>query len=672
MALMVSLLTAVGAAATAPPADAAAGGQASRYVAISPVRVLDTRDPGFSPLLENGILSVDPLASAVLSDISAAGVDPLDVEAVAINLTIAGPRSFGYLKTWPTAEPTPAAESASAVNNQSAGEDIANFSIVPLGANGRISIQSLNTTDVIVDVQGVFVRSGSSRAGRFVPLPTPKRALDTRKTTPVDGKTAIVVDLTDTVRIPRTASAAVINLVATRTQEVGYLTAYPSGRKPTASNVNYPAGGHDIAGSAITQLDDGKLTIYANGTTDLIVDVIGYMTGEADPTSSSGLFVAFEPERHYDSRPNKEPIGSTPLDGNSRTLQVAGIKSVPATGVLAVASNLTMTETNGAGYLVASATNPPPPNYSTVNAIFNGHTIANHAIVALANGGFSVYSARGAHFVVDISGYFLDGTTTPPTTPRRTASPDVRQAPVDQPAVDNDFTYLQEAEGSKASFGAYALAGRRYYGWNPCRPITYAVNRQGASDAQMAALQAAIYDVEEASGFDLQYVGEAVGSLYISTSSDSVDPRVDGGGEAMAVFGFSDASKTPILSGGTVGIGGLGAGIDPRKAVELAPGDTYAWIVRDGFAIADTTDLFSVQQVRATFAHEIGHMIGLDHVSGFGELMRPVLGAQYTFGNGDKYGLWSVGADPCAAARSSSNALTLEPIGIEGGDWVAD
>jgi hypothetical protein len=669
---MVSLLTVVGSATTAPAADAAAdaaaGGHASRYVPISPIRVLNTRDSGFSPLLDLGILSVDPLVPEV---IDAAGVDPLDVEAVAINLTIAGPKSVGYLKTWPTAEPTPPLKSASAVNNQSAGEDIANFAIVPIGTNGRISIQTRTTTDVIVDVQGVFVRSTSSQAGRFVPIATPQRALDTRNTTPVPGKTSIVVDLAGAVdEIPRTASAAVINLVATRTQEVGYLTAFPKGNPPRTSNVNYPAGGHDIAGSAITQLDNGKLTIYANGTTDVIVDVIGYMTGEADDDISSGLFVAFEPERHYDSRANKAPIGSTPLNGNSHTLQLAGSKSVPADGVLAVASNLTMTETDGGGNLVAYPKNPRPRKYSTVNAVYVGHTIANHAIVALDNGGFSIFSPRRADFIVDVSGYFLDGTTTPPTTTRRVDSPDVRQAPVSQPTLDNDFTYLQEASVQNASFGAYSRAGRRYYGWNPCKSITYAVNRQGANAAQMAALQAAIYDVEEASGFDLVYLGEAVGSL----NTDSVDPRVVGGGEAMAVFGFSNASKTPTLSGGTIGIGGLGAGIDSRSAIEFAPGDDFAWIVRNGFAIADTADLPDMQELRATFAHEIGHMIGLDHVSlsARDELMRPVLTSQFTFGSGDKYGLWSIGADPCAGARLTQRALPLEPIDIDGGRWVAD
>ena len=39
-------------------ADAAAAGQASRYVAISPSRVLDTRDPGFTIMRDSDTLYV--------------------------------------------------------------------------------------------------------------------------------------------------------------------------------------------------------------------------------------------------------------------------------------------------------------------------------------------------------------------------------------------------------------------------------------------------------------------------------------------------------------------------------------------------------------------------------------------------------------------------------------
>jgi len=674
--LLVSILAASSTSGT-PSVEAAPGGQAARYVAITPVRVLDTRTPGLGPLRFTDILSVDPLTADV---VNAAGVDPLDIEAVAINLTITEPVAPGFLKSWPTAAPTPPFESASAVNNRLANETIANFAIVPVGANGRISIQTFESTNVVVDVQGVFARSTASQSGRFVPLGVPQRAIDTRQSSPVQGGTELVVDLADSVGIPRTASAAVINLVAADTQQPGFLTAFPGGALPLASNVNYPGGNYNIAGSAITQLDDGELQIHASGTTDVIVDVIGYMTGQdGTPDGSAfpgtaGLFVPIEPERHYDSRPDGAPFDSQPLfAGQSRTIPIAGVRSVPPTGVLGVASNLTMTETDGPGYLVAYPQNPVPQNYSTVNAVFERHSIANHAVVALGNGSLSVFSQQQSDFIIDVSGYFLDGTVEPPTSPRRedtnpAPTPDVPQAPANKPPFDETFTYLQVAEESEREFAAYERDGRRYFGWNPCAPITYAVNSLRATPEQVGALNLAIRDVERASGFDFVYVGEATGSLDIN----SVDPRVAGGGEAMAVFGFSDPYETPVLAGGTIGIGGLGQGIDDRSAVELADGDRFAWIVRDAFAIADVTNLPTLEAVQGTFAHEIAHMVGLDHVQSRDELMFASPTRQFTLGEGDKYGLWTIGARPCTSALFSDFIPSPEPTGFDVTGWIAD
>ncbi len=665
LAIFASLITLAASTDNVRVADAAVGGQASRYVAISPLRVLDTRDPGFTIMRNGDTLSVNPLTPGVLS---ASGANPLDVEAVAVNLTITGPVTDGWLRSFPTALTTPDQVATSAINNQFANEDIANLSIVPVGANGRISIQTLRSTHVVVDVQGVFTRATSSRGGRFVPLDVPTRVTDTRVTQqPLAAKTSRVIDLT-TVGIPPSASAALINLIATNTKGIGgYLTSYPGGTPPFVSNMNYPGGNHTVAGSAITRLDNGKLTVYASGATDLVVDVIGYMTGESAPNSTSGLFVAIPPERHYDSRATEPPFGTSPLTaGTSRTLQIAGRLTVPATGVLGVATNLTMTNTDGIGYLVMYPKNPMPLEYSTVNSVFQNHSIANHAIAKLGNGKLSVYSNGKSDFIVDISGYFLDGTTTPPTTPLPTATNpapmpnDVNPGVVEVPEADNDYDYLIEGR-----FGAYSRSGRKYYGWKPCEAITYAVNTERATQAQIDAMNRSIRDAEDASGFDFVYVGEVTGSL----NTNGVDPRVPGGPNAMAVIGFSDPYETPILDGGTIGIGGIGPNI-LGSPITLAPGASTAWIVQGGFALIDVSDIIDPAEIESAFTHEIGHMLGLDHVNAIGELMRPIISnpPQTDYGPGDANGLYSIGEPQCTlpgGAPLSRSAPVGEPFGID-------
>ena len=680
--------------ATAPDGDvvrAESTGQATRYVAFSPIRVLDTREGGADPLRSRASMSIQPLTPAVLA---AAGADPLDIEAVAINLTIVDPVLPGWLKTFPTSQPAPDIFSASAVNNQFANENIANFSIVPVGANGRISIQSLSGSDVVVDVQGVFTRSTGSKAGRFIPLATPRRALDTRPTGPIPAKKNIVLDLAGTVGIPPNASAAVINVVAADTRQPGFLTMWPENetRPDPASNINYPGGFYNIAGSAITRLSNGKLRIYAHGTTDVVVDVVGYMTGDSDANGTRGLFVPVEPERHYDSRSNEPPFGTTQLRARTaRTIGIAGKFSVPATGVEAVASNITMTETAGPGFLAVYPKNPRPDPYSTVNNVFVRHSIANHAIVELDSGSLTIYTHNTADAIVDITGYFLDGTVTPPERARRTntstaPTPDVNPGEILSPPFDDDFAFLQEAGSQdEAQVAPYERNGRRYFGWNPCDPITYAVNAGRANQEQINALNVAIRQVEEASGFDFVYLGNANGSL----DENGVDPRVPGKGSAMAVFGFSDPYATPALAGGTIGIGGLGRGIDNQTAIEQKAGAPFAYIVRDGFAIADITDVTETDELISTFTHEIGHMVGLNHVGvdsagrlngqALDELMLPVLTSQTTFGNGDKTGLYRLGEPNCpggatlqldvATADGSQNSA---PAAFDVVRWVAD
>ncbi len=56
------------------------------------------------------------------------------------------------------------------------------------------------------------------------------------------------------------------------------------------------------------------------------------------------------------------------------------------------------------------------------------------------------------------------------------------------------------------------------------------------------------------------FLGNVNGSLFVDENGSSIDANVPGVGQAMAVIAFSDASATPILSGNTIGVGGIGSG----------------------------------------------------------------------------------------------------------------
>ena len=651
--------------------EAAVGGLATRYVPIAPIRVLDTRES--NALQPKKALKLNPIDTAVSAAIVAKGVDPTKVEAVAINVTAIDTLGPGFLTAWPTGSVQP---NVSSLNYQTAGSVVPNLAIVPLGAGGQISIYSLSGTDLSVDVQGVFERADSSADGRFIPI-VPDRAIDTRERTPIGAGKSIVVDLTG--QIPATASAAVLNIAATETAGPGYLTVWADGemRPSPAANLNYPTANYTVANSVITGVNAGKVRIFSLAGSDVVVDVVGYMTGNLAPRTSEGLYVPLLPQRLADSRSNKAPCRSQGI-GAERTdrLLVAGKLEVPSTGVSAVTMNLTMTNTLQAGFLEAFpfATTRPEP-YSSVNAVRSGQTVGNHTIVALNAGEIDLFSSHGTDFVADITGYFLDRTGTPPTAAAAATATAAEPTPQTEescaipiPRANNDYEYLQAA-GQDGDLAPYSRNGRKYFGWRPCDSITYAVNTQRANRTQIDAMNRAIRQVENASGFDFVFLGDVNGSL----NTDNIDANVPGVGQAMAVIAFSDSTATPILDGSVIGIGGIGSG----SGSNLVQDGSFAWIVRGGFALADINDVTEPGKITATFAHELGHLVGLNHVSAVKELMRPVLSDQSDFGDGDRNGLYSIGKPQCSSrgtlgSRSSAPLGTGPPASFTITGWIAD
>jgi hypothetical protein len=673
LALLTSTLVVGVSSVSSTRVEAAAGGLATSYVPIAPIRILDTR--GSSALQPKSSLTLTPIDAAVSAAISAKGVDPAKVEAVAINLTAIDTFGPGFLTAWPTGSDQP---NISSLNHQTARAVVPNLAIVPLGTNGQISIYSLSGTDLSIDVQGVFERADSSIGGRFIPI-VPDRAIDTRESTPIGVGKSIVVDLTG--QIPVTASAAVLNIAATETVGPGYLTVWANGvpRPDPAANLNYPAANYTVANSVITGVNAGKVRIFSLASADVVVDVVGYMTGDNDEGGdvSEGLYVPLLPQRLWDSRPNEAPCRTSNIGaGKTASLAVAGQLQVPSTGVSAVTMNLTMTGTLRAGFLEAfpSETKRPDP-YSSVNAVRSGQTVGNHAVVAINAGGIDLFSSHGTDFVADITGYFLDQGATPPTSAIEPTPQPVVVCKVPVPPADEDYEYLQPA-GQNKDLAPYFRGGRGYFGWRPCDSITYAVNTERATQIQIDAMNTAIRQVENASGFDFVFLGNVNGSLFVDENGSSIDANVPGVGQAMAVIAFSDASATPILSGNTIGVGGIGSGSGDAVVRDGA----LAWIVRGGFALTDIDDVTTPRVITATFAHELGHMVGLDHVTGAsaaGELMRPVLTNQSTYGNGDKNGLYSIGQPQCPTAgaldaRRSATLGTDAPTSFSVTGWIAD
>ncbi len=382
-------------------------------VPISPTRVCDTRAGNPSGL--SGIpaqcdgKTLTPGNPLTVQVTGVGGVPTSGVTGVAVNVTVTNPASSGFLTVYPAGQLAPTSSNL----NFRSGETVANLVEVGVSQQGQLSVvTNAAQADVIIDVEGYFTTSAGP--GLYTGL-SPTRVCDTRANQPQNqctGKTlgpngTLSVQVAGLGGVPVGAEAAVVNVTATNTTSPGYLTIFPSGAAPTASNLNWGRGA-TVANLVVAALNSsGGLTVYnPQGSTDVVVDVLGYYAGGSG--AGSHFAPAPSPARICDTRanqPQNQCTGKTLQAGQTLTLQVTGLAGVPAAAT-AVVVNVTATDTTSAGYLTVFPSGSPPLA-SNLNWT-EGSTVPNLVIATLnPTGGFSVYNAHGStDVVVDVLGWY--------------------------------------------------------------------------------------------------------------------------------------------------------------------------------------------------------------------------------------------------------------------------
>lgn len=401
--------------ATVPWVAGAAGAAAgqSRFVPLTPSRLLDTRDgtgqgaPGMVP--SNGTIRLQVTGHG--------GVPASGAVAVVMNVTATGATGPGFVTVWPATEPQP---TASNLNIEHQGETISNLVTVQLGSDGAVYLYAMAATHLVADVAGYFTPSDATDAGRVVPM-SPTRVLDTRTgvgapTAPVGAGGSVTVDFAGFV--PTGAAAVVLNVTATNTTLPGFVTAWPAGLpQPLASNLNVEQAGQTIANLVMVPLSAaGKVALYSQSRLDLVADLEGYVTGAGAPVSTDGLFTPLVPTRALDTR------ASNPLPrlagGVAATLPLAGRAGVPATGVAAVLMNVTATGAAAPGFVTVFPGGGGVPLASNLNISGPGQTIPNLALGSLGTGGtVGLYSLSSTDLVIDVAGWFSGSAGAPGPSP---------------------------------------------------------------------------------------------------------------------------------------------------------------------------------------------------------------------------------------------------------------
>lgn len=256
--------------------------------------------------------------------------------------------------------------------------------------------------------------------GAFNPL-DPCRMLDTRTGNGANGAVAsngqIGLKVTGRGGIPATGvSAVVLNLTVTNSTHTGMIVAYPAGGSPgETSSINFVPG--QVVANQVTAMvgDDGVVNLKnsVGGSVHVVADVAGFYTdGEV---TEAGAFEALAPVRVLDTRSDPAHL-KVPGNGSIDLPIVSAESGVPATAG-SVVLNVTAVNTSSDGHIsVFPKDARPDPIVSNLN-FRTGQIVANAVTVKLGTDGTVTLENGGAGSVdllVDVNGYFVDGTPTKP------------------------------------------------------------------------------------------------------------------------------------------------------------------------------------------------------------------------------------------------------------------
>lgn len=251
--------------------DSGTGG--AGFTGITPQRLLDTRDG-----TGNLGAAFHAFETRDLQVTRVKGV-PADASAVVLNVTVANPNTNGYLTVSPTGEPRPTASNL----NTAPGMIRPNLVVAKVGAGGKVAIYhwadtTAGLTDVIVDVVGYYGPGGGqtfsvdparimdSRAG----IGTAARAFGTDETRSLQ--------VTGVGGVPENATAVIVNVTGTEPAFGTFVTVWPDGPIPEASNLNLSPGQTAPNLVMVKVSPGGTINLYNHvGPTHLIVDVMGYV-----------------------------------------------------------------------------------------------------------------------------------------------------------------------------------------------------------------------------------------------------------------------------------------------------------------------------------------------------------------------------------------------------------
>lgn len=201
------------------------------------------------------------------------------------------------------------------------------------------------------------------------------------------------------------------------------------------------------------------------------------------------------------------------------------------------------------------------------------------------------------------------------------------------PDVADSTSYrLLESPDSSQPFVAY----------DPCRPVHYVIRPDNSPPDSEALVHQAVAEISAATG--LQFAYDGLTEEGPSNTRDFYQPDAYGKRWAPILITWSSPTETPRLAGDVAGQG--------RSTGAKERGTPYirvsGQIELDGPELSEIlVEPYGPDRVQAVIMHELGHVLGLDHVDDPSQLMYRGPSTVTELQDGDRAGLAVLGSGPC-------------------------
>lgn len=363
-------LVATGLVVAAPGTAEAAAPQTGRYSPVATARVF------------GGTVGTTPQVVPIAGQ---AGI-PDDATAVVLNVEVDAPTRAGYVRV------TPAGSDPSVATQEfRAGQTISNLTTVKL-SGGKVQTKlSAGSATVYFDVSGYY---GPGSGSTYTPLDAARVFAQ-----PGVGTTPVRVPLAGVGGVPSDATAVAVNVAVEQQSADGYVRVTAAGQDPSVATQVYQRG-TAVSNLVVVGLAGGAAQVkVSRGTATVFMDVVGYYS-----TADTGsVFVPIDTVR----------VATTAVGTTPRTVRMTGVSGVPGTAT-AVVANVEVSAPTVTGYLRVTPAGQDP-RVATQDHV-RGQEISALTMPKVVGSTVdrrvqAKVSAGTATLFVDVSGYFLDGSS---------------------------------------------------------------------------------------------------------------------------------------------------------------------------------------------------------------------------------------------------------------------